>query len=137
MPSGKRHYRLTVDEALAAHAGELGCGVRDGILDLGRIEAAVNRPYIGYYRSMAKKCAALTESLCCNHGFVDGNKRTCLFLVLLLLRHSDFDLIALHGEDRQDALENLLVDTAAGRLSFADLEAWFSARVRRRGTTTA
>lgn len=59
-----------------------------GIRDLTLIESALARPYTGYYRSIAKKAAALLESLVGNHGFIDGNKRTAIHMVGILLENS-------------------------------------------------
>ena len=52
------------------------------------IESAITRPYTGYYRPIAQKAAALLQSLATNHGFVDGNKRTAVFAMNLLLGES-------------------------------------------------
>jgi death-on-curing protein len=46
-----------------------------GVRDQRAIEAAVFRPQIGYYNSLAEEAAALMESLSNNHGYLDGNKR--------------------------------------------------------------
>jgi len=59
-----------------------------GVRDLGAIEAAIGRPYSGYYRTISGKAAALVHSLALNHGFVDANKRTAALSCLLLLEKS-------------------------------------------------
>jgi death on curing protein len=75
---------------LRAHEEALTYGGLGGILSLDYLEAAIGRPCIGYYRPIAKKAAALVESMLRNHGFVDGNKRTTLLLLLLLLDRSGY-----------------------------------------------
>jgi len=90
LPRNKRHYRVKLQEVLAAHDFALTFGGLRGIRDLGAIEAAVARPYCGYYRSIAKKVAALVQSLASNHGFIDGNKRTALLMMNLLLLRSGY-----------------------------------------------
>ena len=80
MPSGKRHYRVTMSDAHGAHDLALEYGGRPGVLDAGRIEAAINRPYSGYFRPIASKAAALFEAMANNHGFVDGILLTDLLI---------------------------------------------------------
>jgi death-on-curing protein len=65
-----------------------------GVLDVGRIEAAISRPYSGYLRPIASKAAALFEAITNNHGFTDGNKRTALLLTDLLIKRSGYRLVA-------------------------------------------
>ena len=68
---------------------ELGGG-KSGILDRGRIEAAVARMSSGagedeFFPSLSDKCAALLQSLIQGHAFVDGNKRTAILAANALL----------------------------------------------------
>ena len=52
-----------------------------------RLESAIALPHQPYYETFADKLAALTRSIACNHGLVDGNKRlavTVLHSTLLL-----------------------------------------------------
>jgi death-on-curing protein len=81
---------------------------------------------------MARKAAALVESMANNHGFIDGNKRTTLILADLLIDKSGYDLVPLGVEDLETAMENLVVSTADGQLRFPQLEEWFQARLRKR-----
>jgi death-on-curing protein len=93
------------------------------------IEAAVARPYIGYYRSIAKKAAALIESLACNHGFIDGNKRTALFMMNLLLIRSGYRLRAKSAQQLNADTENMILDLVEHRMSFGDVVAWLEERI--------
>jgi death-on-curing protein len=63
-----------------------------GVRDQGAVEAAVFRPQIGYYNSLEEDAAALMESLCNNHGFIDGNKRMAFTATDVFLRRNGFYL---------------------------------------------
>jgi len=65
-------------------------GGRHGVRDQAAVEAAVFRPQIGYYNSIAEEAAALMESLAMNHGFVDGNKRIAFAAADVFLRRNGF-----------------------------------------------
>ena len=101
---------------------------RDGISNLSLIESAIGRPYSGYYRSIEAKAAALLESVVGNHGFADGNKRTALLLVDLLIERSGYRLYIPDGE----RLDDLIVSVAEGAVTFDHLRMWFKARIFRR-----
>ncbi len=132
MPKGKRHYRIKLSDALSAHNRALDTGGRPGILDLGRVEAAIVRPYSGYLRPIANKAAALVDAVVSNHGFVDGNKRTAVILMDLLLEGSGYRLTeCADDDDLNDAVEAMVVATADGRMTFENLVDWFKRRVRR------
>jgi death-on-curing protein len=133
LPSGRRHYRITLRDVLAAHDEALTYGGRPGVLTLGLVESAIARPYATFggrplYRRMSQKAAALLESLAKNHGFVDGNKRTALLAVYLLLRRSGCDLSA--GTTNED-FENVVLAATESRMAFEDLAAWFERRIVR------
>jgi prophage maintenance system killer protein len=66
-----------------------------------------------------------------NHGFADGNKRTALILVDLLLTKSGFHIEPIDGEVLEDALEQMVLNSVTHQLSFDALAAWFHARVRK------
>ena len=131
MPSAKRHYRLTVADALSAHdrALRFGGGL-SGILNLGLVELAITRPYTGYYRNMPRKLAALIEFMSTNHGFIDGNKRTTLILATVLLSKSGYGLIPKRGDGgHKAALERLVLSVAQRERSFDELVCWISNRL--------
>ncbi len=112
---------------MAAHDEALTYGGRAGILNIDAIQSAIGRPYSGYYRPIARKAAAFMESLTRNHGFVDGNKRTALLVVLLLLERSGYSL-----EISQDErIDDLVADAAQGLISHEDLVLWFKPRLKR------
>lgn len=121
------HYRLTLADALTAHDEALRYGGRDGISSLHLIESALARPYSGYHRPMARKAAAVLESMVGNHGFIDGNKRTAWLLVEILIDRSGYRL----GIPDDERIDDLVVAVAEGHLRFDDLVAWFAARLKR------
>lgn len=131
MPSSKPHYRLVSADAISAHDRALRIGGgRPGMPRPELVESAIERPYSGYYETLAEKAAALTESMACNHGFLDGNKRTTLILVYDLIRLSGFDLIPIGNEDLQRAIEILILDVIDHKLEFAEIVRWFDDRLR-------
>ena len=78
-----------MDEAVEVHDFVLArYGGLAGIRDMGAVASAVARPYSGYHRRIERKAAALVHSLVLNHGFLDGNKRTAVFMLCILLWNS-------------------------------------------------
>lgn len=63
-----------------------------GLRDAGAVESAVFRPQTGYYDSVEEEAAALMESLCMNHGFLDGNERIAFAATDVFLRLNVFYL---------------------------------------------
>ena len=84
------------------------------------------RPYHGYHRLIHEKAAALVHGVATNHGFADGNKRTSLYLVELLLQRSGYELV----EDDL-AIADTIVAVAAGDMDYEALAQWFRERVVR------
>lgn len=89
-----------------------------GVRDLNSIASAVGRPYSGYHRSIARKAAALVESIACNHGFIDGNKRTAIQMLGILLARSGYALRFPTREDQNSETEEMVLDLVTGALSF-------------------
>ena len=133
MPNSRQHhYRLTLDDALDAHERALRYGGRPGVINRCLIESAIVRPYSGYYRAIRFKAAALVESMAGNHGFVDGNKRTTLILLNLLLERSGYRLTPSEGGGSiQKEVEDVILDVVGKQLSFDDLAEWFRKRITR------
>ena len=128
MPKGRRHYRITLTDVMKAHGEALKYGGAEGIINLSLIKSAIGRPYTGYYRQIYKKAAALTHSLCRNHGFTDGNKRTALICLRLMLKRSGHKLI----NTPEIELENLIIDIAIGEIDFDALTNWFKTRIKKK-----
>lgn len=82
-------------------------GGSDGVRDLGLIESALNRGAMTLderelYEGTEMKISVITHGLIRNHGFIDGNKRIGVAVMILLLklnniliRYSQLELIDL------------------------------------------
>lgn len=138
MPSGKAHHRLTYANAVEAHEVALETGGRPGVISEASIRSAIGRPYTGYYRPIYKKAAVLVQSMCLNHGFADGNKRTCFLLLNVLLERSGYTLKPHGREDVGRALEDLLSEVSegaqrqSGPLILDDIETWMRQRIKKK-----
>jgi death on curing protein len=97
-------------DVLDAHQRALETGGAPGILSASAIQSAIGRPYTGYHRQIWSKAAALTHSLVTNHGFTDGNKRTALLTVHLLVERSGWTFVP--GTEHH--IDEMLVAVAIG-----------------------
>ena len=59
-----------------------------------------------------------------NHGFADGNKRTALYLVELLVQRSGYEFI-----ESDEVIAETITAVASGELSYEDLAEWFDQRL--------
>lgn len=112
------------DRQLAEHSGAAG------VLDAGRIEAALARPgNLTHYGTpdAADLAAAYAFGLARNHGFADGNKRVAWVTARLFLADNGY-AIEFEAIDAIRAIE----DVARGALSEGDLAAWFRQRLKGR-----
>lgn len=88
------HY-LMLAEVLAIHQDQVvRYGGSHGVRDPGALEAALFRPQTGYYNDLIEEAAALWESLCQNHPFIDGNKRTAFAVIYTFLRINGYMITA-------------------------------------------
>ncbi len=91
---------LTAEQILFIHSRIISeTGGEHGILDLGTLQAAVERPKATFdgqelYPDIFTKAAALLESLVNNHPFLDGNKRTGITAVGIFLQINGWVLTA-------------------------------------------
>ncbi len=69
------------------------------------------------------------ESVARNHGFVDGNKRTAVILLNILVLNSDYSIEPFGEEDIEKAFEDVVVTVADGKMSIDDLASWFKLRL--------
>jgi prophage maintenance system killer protein len=109
----------------------LRSGGLDGILHQDQLEAALVRPYTGYYRRLELKAAVIIQSFACGHNFVDGNKRTAMLLADLAIRKSRYALLPVADENLEDSFEDMIVALVERQLVLADVIAWFKARLHR------
>lgn len=118
---------MSLRDILDAHRRALETGGAPGILSADAIQSAIGRPYSGYYHHIWSKAAALTQSLVTNHGFTDGNKRTALLAVHLLVERSGWRFVP--GTERE--IDEMLVAVARGDLTFMETETWYRAHLQR------
>ena len=132
MPSGRRHYRVTLADALTAHDQALRIGGRGGIRSIDEVLSNIARAYSGYYLRIEKKAAALFHGVATGHGFVDGNKRTAIFLTYLLLEKSGYTLEPIDASEKlEHVIDDFAVAVVERKHSFDEVVAWFKARIRK------
>lgn len=113
---------LTLDEALAIHAHQIGrYGGSLGLRDRGSLESALAMPAVSFggeslHPSLHEQAAAYLFHLVKNHPFVDGNKRVGLACCLTFLR-----LNGMRVRASDDDLVDLILGVAEGRRSKADV----------------
>jgi death-on-curing protein len=117
----------------------LATGGRPGIHDYDALLSAIGRPYTGYNRSIARKAAALLQSIATNHAFNDGNKRTSILLTDLLLDRSGYRLKPIAStENLEIAFEDFVVESVVkGKATADEITEWLGPRIarkRRRGS---
>ena len=95
-----------------------------GILNPSAIQSAIARPYHGYHPRIHQKAAALVHGLVTNHGFVDGNKRTAVYLMELLAVRSGYRLA-----EEDLVLADTVTAVACGDCGYEELALWFEARL--------
>ena len=119
------------DAFLAHEEAVKNFGGRRGIHDIGRIEAAIARPYSGYCRLIHKKAASLIHGVATNHGFIDGNKRTAYTLFYLLLAQSGYRFQKTSTITDEDDIERLVLDATTRFLDQEEVALWLKKRIRR------
>jgi death-on-curing protein len=122
---------LTLDEILALHADQIDrYGGSLGVRDVGLLESALAAPaamFGGRYLhgSLHEMAAAHLFHLVRDHPFVDGNKRTGLMAMLAFLGLNGHRL-----ESGEDDLVELVLGTAEGRLTKAEVAVFLQKHVR-------
>jgi len=110
---------LTLESVKAIHAEVLAAhGGAEGLRDQALLESALGAPQATMMGQPVLKdgvemAAAYLFYLCCNHPFMDGNKRTALAACLVFL--SENGLLPDEKLDT-DAWEELTLEVAAGRM---------------------
>ena len=101
-----KYNYLNVDQVISIHDELINkFGGLHGISDKSKLESAVMRPQIGYYKDIIEEAAALMESLLVNHAFCDGNKRTAFFATDTFFRGNKYYI---YIQDYSEA-ENFMV----------------------------
>lgn len=104
-------------------------GGSKGIRDEGLLESALNKPFQTFdgedlYKTLVDKISAVTFSLISNHGFVDGNKRIGVSVMLFLLRLNKIEIKYL-----QTDLVGLGLGVASGKLNEKNIKEWIEEKM--------
>lgn len=121
---------LTLQQVITFHKKITSAtGGSDGVKDIGLVESALNRYSASYdgiefYPSIIEKISAITHSLISNHGFVDGNKRIGVSVMLMLLKLNDISV-----EYSQIELIELGLSVASGQMKEIDIREWIELHI--------
>ena len=119
---------LSLQETLELHEQLiLRFGGSAGVRDMGLLESALIRPQTGYYETLSMQAAALFQSLCQNHCFVDGNKRVAFAATAIFLTMNGYRL-SLKADDGETFLVDQLIQK---RIAIEDIATWLESRMRR------
>jgi death-on-curing protein len=119
---------LTVSEVAALHEKLIAAtGGLSGVRDIGLLESAVFGCYQSFgdedlYPTVIEKAARMAFAICKNHPFADGNKRTAVSSMLVILRLNN-----VKPEYTRDELVSLGLGIADGSVSYDDIVAWILA----------
>ena len=118
----------TLQETLKLHEQLIvRFGGSAGIRDLGLLESALIRPQTGYYDTLSMQAAALLQSLCQNHCFVDGNKRVAFASTAIFLRMNGYRL----SVDPDDGESFLVEHVIQKRIAIEDIATWLERRMQK------
>ena len=89
-------WYVTFEEVLRINENILG--TTPEVRDIGLLASAVGRPQLVVfgtdpYPTLSAKAAALMESICLNHAFIQGNKRTAVIAAIHMLNWNGYDLL--------------------------------------------
>lgn len=116
---------IAIQEVLRFHKNIIEkTGGSDGIRDYSLIDSALNRAFATFdgkdlYESVIDKIAAVTTSLIKNHGFIDGNKRIGVAVMLLLLKLNHIKI-----NYTQSDLIKFGLSVASGKLHEQEVKQW-------------
>ncbi len=109
---------LTKEQLIRLHKRLLDAtGGLEGIRDEAMLDSALSAPFqtfdgVEIYPSTTAKIARIAYGIVCNHPFVDGNKRTGIYVMLVLL---ELNRIAVDFTD--DDLVRIGLDIANGKMT--------------------
>jgi len=118
----------TLQETLELHEQLiLRFGGSAGVRDLGLLQSALVRPQTGYYDTLSMQAAALLQSLCQNHCFVDGNKRVAFACTAIFLRMNGYRL-SVHPDDGESFMIDQIIQK---RITVDDIASWLESGMKR------
>ena len=113
---------------LDIHAEQLALfGGADGVRDIGLLDSALGRPlnkFADGETRLAMLAAAYAFGIARNHPFVDGNKRTALASIFVLLGLNNVEFVP----SPEEATASIL-SMAAGEISEDDVAHWIERNI--------
>jgi len=99
-------------------------GGSHGVRDINLVESAINRAFATFdgndlYEMTDDKIAATTFALVNNHGFIDGNKRVGIAVMLLLLKLNGYTV-----QYSQEELFLMGISIADGSMDELGIKEW-------------
>jgi len=118
----------TLQETLELHEQLiLRFGGSAGVRDMGLLQSALIRPQTGYYDTLSMQAAALLQSLCQNHCFVDGNKRVAFACTAIFLRMNGYRLVV-----KPDEGESFMIDLVIQRkIAIEEIAGWLEKAMKK------
>lgn len=122
---------LTLDEILSLHEDQIKrYGGSGGVRDLGLLQSAMGTAAATFggvflHATVFEMAAAYLYSICRNHPFVDGNKRTAVAAALTFLEMNGIEV-----EAEEDEFYDLVIGVAEGRVSKAEVAVFFQKQAR-------
>ena len=116
---------LTLDEVIEIHERLItATGGSKGIRDINLLESAIMGCYQSFgekelYPTIVEKAARMAYAICKNHPFVDGNKRTAVTSMFVILRMNNISLSYTQRE-----LIVLGLEIAGGEVTYDDVVTW-------------
>ena len=117
--------KIDIEQVLSLHEMmSKATGGATGLCDIGTLESALYHAYASFdgkdlYPTLEEKAARQVYGIIHNHPFLDGNKRTGLFVMLVFLELND---IKLHFS--QFELVELGLGIAAGKINSKQITQW-------------
>ncbi len=116
---------LSIDEVYTIHEEIIKkAGSKASVRDFSLLHSAVERPKATYdgadlYPTIFAKAAALLHSLCMNHPFTDGNKRTSWVSTKRFLKINNHNLKAVKIE-----AVHFMISVDNDKLPLKDISSW-------------
>ncbi len=120
-----RHILLLHQKLVEASGGSVG------LRDIGLVESALARAQASFgmveaHPGVIRKAAAVGCGLVQNHGFVDGNKRIGMAVMLLILKRNAVSIVC----SQQDVI-SLGLNVAQKKMDVDEVSAWIEQRLKR------
>lgn len=118
---------ISIDELMLLHESIINTfGGLHGIRDISLLQSSLQRPYaqysgIEFYTTMEEKISSIVHSIIKYHVFIDGNKRTGIQVLIIMLDINDISIIY-----SQDELVELALNIASGQYDIPEISNWIN-----------